>query len=292
MRPRRGIAALLLAAWPSSSPAQAPPVFRAEVSYTYVDVFVSDGGRSVPGLRATDFELRDDGVPQEVELLSADARPLQATLVFDRSSSVMGSRLLALRGAGNAFLDGLQPANEISLILFSEEVFRASPPSVDKEPVRRALERLEPSGSTSVFDALYAALLLADPGGRSLIVLFTDGADNLSVLGPRQLKATAERANALVHVVVYQDPGERPVETDQNRALRQIAESSGGRAWNADSPERLRESFAAIAAQMSERYVLRYEPQRVKPDGWHRLDIRLRTAKGTVSSRRGYWRAP
>jgi VWFA-related protein len=288
-----GIACLLLAAWPSGSPAQAPPpVFRAEVSYTYVDVFVSDGGRSVPGLRAQDFELRDDGVAQAVELLSADARPLQATLVFDRSSSVMGSRLAALRRAGAAFLDGLRPANEISLLLFSEEVFRSTRPSVDKEPVRRALERIEPSGSTSVFDALYAALLLADPGGRSLIVLFTDGDDNLSVLGPRQLRATAERANALVHVVVYQDPRLRPGETDQNRALREIAESSGGRVWNPDSPDRLRDSFAAIAAQMSERYVLRYEPQRVKREGWHKLDIRLRGAKGTVSSRRGYWMAP
>jgi VWFA-related protein len=163
---------------------------------------------------------------------------------------------------------------------------------VDKEPVRRALERLEPSGSTSVFDALYAALLLADPGGRSLIVLFTDGDDNLSILGPRQLKSAAQRANALVHVVVYQDPGLRLGETDQARALRQIADSSGGRLWSPDSSARLRESFAAIAAQMGERYVLRYEPRGLKREGWHKLDIRLRTAKGSVSSRRGYWMAP
>jgi VWFA-related protein len=263
--------------------AQAPPVFRAEVESTYVDVFVSEGGRFVPGLHASDFELKDNGVLQDVELLAVDTRPLQAVLVFDTSSSVAGQKLVALRNAGEAFLDGLRPTDEAALVTFSEEIAGAAGPTTDKEAVRAALSRLQPQGATAAFDALYSALLLGDPRGRSLVVLFTDGDDNTSILGERQLRSVAERSNALVHVVGLGG------DTDRAAALREIAEQSGGRFWTPASPERLREAFAAIAASMGERYVLRYLPQGVKREGWHRLAVRLRGARGKVQARRGYW---
>ena len=74
--------------------------------------------------------------------------------------------------------------------------------------------------------------------------------------------------------------------------LKKLAETTGGRLWQADSPKRLRESFAEIAEAMGHRYVLRYEPQGVRRDGEHRIEIRLRGARGDVHSRRGYWVAP
>ncbi len=74
--------------------------------------------------------------------------------------------------------------------------------------------------------------------------------------------------------------------------LRQIAEATGGRFWWADSPERLRRVFAEIADAMSHRYILRYEPQGVKREGWHRIDIKLRGQKGDLQARRGCWVAP
>ena len=263
--------------------AQTPPVFRAEVESTYVDVFVSDGGRAVPGLRASNFELEDNGVPQAIELLSADTRPLQAVLVFDTSSSVAGEKLAALRSAGEAFLDGLRPADEAALVSFSHEISWSAGPTTDKQAVRGALHRLEAKGATALFDALYAALILGDVRGRSLIVLFTDGDDNTSILGDRELRVVAERSNALIHVVGLGD------RSDQRAILREIAERSGGRFWSPESPQRLREAFAAIAASMGERYVLRYVPQGVRREGWHRLNVRLKGARGTVQARRGYW---
>src|SRR5262249_14670206 len=138
--------------------------------------------------------------------------------------------------------------------------------------------------------------------------------DNSSFLGAKQLATAVERSNALVHAVGWHEragtqaaaggpsrysaslPGEPfsrppvdPPEIDDVRALRGIAEASGGRFWEADSPERLRSAFAAIADAMGHRYVLRYEPQGVKREGWHRLEIKLRDGKGEVQARHGYW---
>jgi VWFA-related protein len=264
-----------------------------------VDVFVTRGGQPLPGLTAADFELKDNGARQSLELLAAESHPLNAVLVFDTSSSMAGERLQALRSAGLAFLDGLRPADQASLVTFNEEISWQSGPSADKGAVKRSLDGLRAERATAVYDALYAGLALSEAHGRSLVVLFSDGEDNSSVLDERQLKTVAERSNALVHVVSgWRAPASwRPAggsaaeapEPDDLKALRQIAEASGGRFWTAESPARLRQAFAAIADAMSHRYVLRYEPSGVKREGWHRLEVRLRGKKGDVQTRRGYW---
>jgi hypothetical protein len=48
-------------------------------------------------------------------------------------------------------------------------------------------------------------------------------------------------------------------------------------------------AFTAVADAMRHRYVLSYQAQGVKREGWHRIDVRLKTAKGQVNVRRGYW---
>jgi len=289
-----GLSAALAARASAQSP---PPIeFRAQVETVYVDAFVTRSDKPLPGLRASDFELRDNGVPQRLELISAESRPLQAILVFDTSSSMAGDRLDALRAAGEAFLDGLRAADNAGLVVFSEDVRWLAEPTPDKAAVKRALSQLRAEGATSVFDALYAGILLSEGELRPLIVLFTDGEDNSSWLGDREMRVVAARSNALVHVVGWRPPPivaprsvARALESPQETALREIAEAAGGRYWNADSPARVRQAFAAIAEAMGHRYVLRYEPMGVKREGWHRIEARLRGPKGDVHTRRGYW---
>jgi VWFA-related protein len=280
---------LALAAQVPGTTSAAPPVFAARVEFVYVDVSASQGGKSIPGLRASDFELKDDGVLQSLEVVSTDSRPVEATLVFDTSSSVAGERLAALRSAGDAFLDGLGPKDHASLFAFSEEIAWPAPPTRDKEAVRQALRAVSAAGATSAYDALYAALVLADPQMPALVALFTDGEDNVSILHGDQVQHVAERSNALVHVVSASEPLPGAAGRDTVRILREIAERSGGRFWSTDSPKDLRAAFAAIAASIGERYVLRYEPRGVKREGWHPLAVRLRGVKGTVRARHGYW---
>lgn len=300
---RRTLVALAFAVLARTGHAQSPqkPIeFRSQVAAVNVDAFVTRGGQPVPGLRASDFELRDNGVPQQLELLLAGSRPLKAILVFDASSSMAGDRLEALRAAGEAFLDGLRPLDQAGLVAFSEDVFWLADPTSDKAVVRRALGRLRASGATSVYDALYAGITLSEGELRPLVVLFTDGEDNTSWLGAGDLQTVAQRSNALVHVVGWRPPlppearRKLPLQTEsaQDRALREIAEAAGGRFWDADSPGRLRDAFRAIADAMGHRYVLRYEPTGVERAGWHRIEARLRGVKGDVHVRRGYWLAP
>ena len=74
------------------------------------------------------------------------------------------------------------------------------------------------------------------------------------------------------------------------RALRLTAEMTGGRFWTAESPDRLRQAFAAIVASMNSRYILRFEPAAGAAPGWHPIQLRLRGAKGDVRARAGYFK--
>ncbi len=279
--------------------AQTPPptpVFPAGVEAVYVDAFVTHGGKPVRDLTASDFELRDEGVVRPVELVASESMPVMALLVFDTSGSVAGEKLAALRSAAQSFLEIFRPADEIGLLTFSDEIAWGARPGRDREKVRAVLEGLRARGATSALDALYAALVLPSAPGRSLIVLFSDGEDNLSWLGERQVRTVVQRSNALIQVVGMRPPPppgppprRPPDEPESIRVFRQLAELTGGSFWAADSPGQIRSAFESLATALEARCILRFEPPPDRREGWHRLELRLRNRPGRVQARRGYW---
>jgi VWFA-related protein len=283
---------------------QAPPplTFTVAVESVYVDVFVTDGNQPVVGLDAADFELKDNGARRHVELVAVEARPLTTFLVLDASGSVDGQKLVQLRAAARALLGGLRPGDEAALVTFDEEVRLRVPPTSDRARLDRGVAGIFPGGATALLDALYAGALLASGRGRSLLVLFTDGEDNLSWLGADEVRRVLLESNVLVQAVgivpkeeTRYDPGLRPIppsETPHVRTLRHLAEVTGGRFWAAFAPDRLAEAFLAILEAMKTRYVLRFEPDRERRDGLHQLEVRLVRRKGKVHCRKAYFVGP
>jgi VWFA-related protein len=221
---------------------------------------------------------------------------------------VAGETLRHLRTAGHAILDGLRPGDQAALITFNQEVVVRVAPGDDLARVRGALDRLRAYGATALYDAAYVALALPVPGARPVVVLFSDGEDNRSWLEAGDVQGVAARADILLHaigvghgvpVVVRGRRGEMPtnpsirhVASRRAEELRRIAELTGGRFWEAERTEHLRDTFLRILAEMRTRYLLAYEPIGVERVGDHRLEVRLKRAKGEVRSRRHYSVAP
>jgi VWFA-related protein len=258
------------------------PRFRSRALAVRVDVLVTDGRKPVAGLSAADFELRDNGVIQAVEVINAADVPLNIVLALDTSASTEGKRQADLIVASQALLDGLNPVDRAALTTFSHAVTPAGALTSDLAAVRKALLRITPSGRTAVMDGVYVALAatLAQPG-RSLVVVYTDASDISSWLEPREVIESARRSSAVVYAVTTAD-------ARRVASLEDLTEATGGEMIHVTSSSELRSSFQRILQEFRSRYVLAFRPSGVSLGGLHRLDVRVKRRGLNVTARPGY----
>ncbi len=186
--------------------AQTPKVSTG-VDVVGVDVLVLERGRLVTGLRAEDLAVWDNGVRQQVELVSVEDLPLNLMLALDGSGSVSGDRASHLRRAAASLFGALEPADKVGLLTFSADVIVHAAPTRDARGVLAALECGFIGGNTSLADASYSAMVLAESGGgRPVAIVFSDGVDTSSFLRPQDVVAAARRSDT----VVYANDAGRP----------------------------------------------------------------------------------
>lgn len=286
MRHARGafpaLLALLVCYNPAPAAAQRTPTFSTGVEAIRLDVLVIDGDRVVLGLEASDFEVRDNGILQEVKLVSTEAQPLHVILALDTSGSVAGQPLDHLRSAGRALLDRLEPGDRAGLVTFSHEVMLREALTQDVERLTRALTRVAPQGETAVIDGSYAAMMLGETDvGRDLLIVFSDGVDTASWLTADQVIDAARRVDVVVYGVSVRG-------TDEPEFLGKLCEVTGGSLFQVESTRDLSDAFVDIFDEFRNRYLLSYSPQSVSPEGWHRLDVTIKGQRATAKARGGY----
>jgi Ca-activated chloride channel family protein len=273
------IVASMLAVGVEHSPQQ--PVYRARTSAVRVDVLVTERGHPVKGLGADDFDVRDNGVRQNVDFLLLESLPVSLAVVLDVSGSVAGERLEHFRGAVDRVLDNLTRDDRVALVSFRHEISMLFPAAVDRERLRTRLDDARGSGATSLFDAAYAGLVLSDRDDeRGLLLIFSDGRDTSSWLTPARVLDTAKRGQAVSYAV---SPG-----GSRNRFLRDLVNLTGGSLLEVESTKDLGNTFAGILDEFRQRYLLSYSPTGVAADGWHRIDVSVRRPGVTVKARTGY----
>jgi VWFA-related protein len=281
--------------------------FKSGTIGVRVDVLVTHGKELVRGLTARDFELRDEGVLQNVSEIEVEQIPLNLILAFDTSGSVAGDRLRSLVQAGQSLLDRLRPDDRVALVSFATRVRLLAPLTPSRQQIQGAFATLAAQGATSLRDAAFAALALrdADPV-RTLVLIFSDGADTASWLGSSAVIEAAKRTDAVVYAVAIAEQRnayaisaksgtsgivQRTVITveEAGKFLDHLTEETGGRVMFANSNKDLRATFTQTLAEFRDRYVLSYTPTGVSPTGWHRLDVKLKGKSGKVTARRGYF---
>jgi VWFA-related protein len=260
--------------------------FRSSVDAVVVDVLVTDRGKPVGGLTADDFELRDEGVRQRIEL-SSTASNVHVILALDASGSVAGDELNHLKRATRALTGALQPGDSASFVSFSRPIRLFALNATDPAVVDRALDSVEAGGRTGLLDALYASIALsAVDAPRSLLLLFSDGGENASWLAQDSVLESLRRAT----VVVYPIAPPRDTPPIGDRLLGQIAQTSGGQLLHAGADNKLPSVFVSILNEFRARYLLTYMPTGVTSRSrWHRLTVSLKGKSGRVTARPGYF---
>jgi Ca-activated chloride channel family protein len=256
--------------------------FSSRLEAVRVDASVTRDGRAVKGLTAADFEILDNGVPQDVQVVASEELPIDLVMALDLSGSVTGDRLQHLRKASEVALAGLRKSDRGALLTFNHRLDLHVPLTSDLAAIGRALQgRFEP-GNTSMIDAAYAALAHADSGrGRSLAVVLSDGVDTSSWLTLESVIETARRVDAVLFGVSIGAPRRTPLE--------ELAEASGGDLIRIESDKQLAQALTSVLERFRQRYLLSFVPQNVARAGWHKLEVRAKRRGLTVKARAGYF---
>jgi VWFA-related protein len=282
---------------------QQMPTFRSEVNAVVVDVSVRDRSRrAVTNLRATDFQVLDNGVLQEVDNVSYGKLPIDVTVALDVSYSVTGAVLEQLRRGVGQLMRDLGRQDRLKLILFNMRVTRVVDFTTDADVVDRAIRTTAAGGGTALLDAISVALVSASaPDRRQLIVIFTDGNDSTSVTAPETLTTVAQRTRGTLTFVMPALPRGsvgRPATSSSSRELSlrplapllsSMALETGGTVLPAAGYTDLSGAFRRVLDDFRSAYVLYYNPRGVDRGGYHTLEVRVQREGATVQARRGYW---
>ena len=272
------------AALPDRSPQGT--VFASRTDTVRVDVSVRQNGRAVEGLLASDFEVLDNGVRQQVDFAALDQMPVNVVLALDMSGSVQGQRLGQLQEAGTRLVDMLGPGETAAVVAFTDLVAIRSGFTADKTALVSALQQPAEGTDTALIDATHAALVLGGSRtGRPLVIVFSDGTDTASFLSSALVLDTARRAGPVAYAVASVSDG-------PNSFLDSLVRLTGGRRLEVASLERLSDAFAEILSESRERYLLSYTPTGVSAGGWHDVVVRVRGRRADIRSRPGYLAAP
>jgi len=247
----------ILALLDAAGAAQQSAPFTTKIEAVRVDVLVADNGQAIRGLGPGDFEIADNGVPQQVDLVSFDQVPLNVILALDMSDSVAGERLDQLRGAGSALLAALNSSDQAAMVSFSHSVRLAAKLTSDMASVRDALSRSGGTGMTSLVDGTYAGLMVGESdAGRALLIVFSDGVDTASWLPAGAVVDAAKRAD----VVIY---GVSVVSRLKPEFLREVTSFTGGRLFEIEKTSNLAATFLGILEEFRHRYLVSYTPRGV-----------------------------
>jgi Ca-activated chloride channel family protein len=299
--------------------------FTTAVDLVSVTATITDRrGRFVPGLRAEDFAIYEDGKLQTVSQFEAERVPVSLGIVLDTSGSMAGEKMAAAQAAVRRFVfDLLGPTDEMFLYRFDSRPELVQGWTGNRQSLVRRLGSVTPNGGTAMYDAVAEAVPLAAEGTRAkkALVLISDGNDTDSVIALRDVRQLIRGSEVLVYAIGIDGagsaasrsprslpipiPGSPPIripwpspsggssrrgsgEGVNVAALRQITDDSGGRTEIVDSSRDLDPATAGIADELSQQYFLGYVSTLPKDGRWHTIEVRLRRGDYVVRARKGY----
>jgi VWFA-related protein len=254
------------------------------VEIVQVNAVVTDsGGHFVKGLTRDQFRIVDAGEPQRITSFEPTGTALELVLAVDVSGS-MADAMGHVKQAVRAFMEALGPKDQVTLVAFNDAMFTLARRESNPAARTRAVERLSPWGSTALYDVIVRSLdILSRHPGRRALVLFSDGDDQASQASFQDVERLVREGDATLFMVGL---GRGATNSELKDKMEQLALASGGRALFVNRSDQLGESFAAIVEELSNQYMLGFEPKR---DGkWHTIEVQVPNTRYRVRARQGY----
>ena len=262
---------------------------ETRVSSVLVEASVRDkAGSYIGGLTRADFSLSEDDVTQSLDLVRSDLVDATYTLLIDCSQS-MSRRMDFVQEAADRLLRHIRKDDRVIVAPFTKKLGTITGPTTDRGTVTSAIAALRAGGGTAIVDALTELpRLLQSATGRQAVMLITDGYDEHSTQPMEEAIRAVKAAQATLFVISI--GGVAGVSLKGERALRELADQSGGRAFFPSREEQLPHIHEMIVSDVQQRYLLAYTPTNQRLDGaWRRIGVKAIDPTYAVHARPGYF---
>jgi Ca-activated chloride channel homolog len=272
---------------------------RIEINVIQVPIVVTvtDGnGQLIPTLNKTDFKVFEGNRQQKIDFFARQADlPLSVVLLIDQSSSTADLLEFERDAAMDFFSNTLKKGKDRAMVIgFATDPHVLVEFTDDLQKLEAGLKKLNAGGGTAVYDSVFFAAQqrLAKEEGerRKLIILISDGYDTASRYSLKEALDRVQRHDALVYAISVNraTPTKNEEREDGDKAIRQIVNETGGRAYFPLKLSDMSAEFAKIESELRSQYSLSFTPQTPLDGTYRKLRVELIDKKFKARSRTGY----
>jgi VWFA-related protein len=297
------------------------PVFRIKVDMVVLSFTVTDSkGRYINGLKPKDFRILEDGIPQKIATFAEGNRPpLQVMedgstkpLVTEgdiksgpeaRADAFVGTNVFVLFDTSNYmyrgfvyasdaiadFVRGLDRADSVAIYTYSRNLNRAATLTRERNDAIIGLRKAVAGDDSALYNCLLLTLRdAAKVPGRKVVIVFSNGPDNASMVAPDDVRAVAEDEGIPIYVISTNEVNKDPISSG---VFRRITQRTGGKSYFAKTWQKQVEAFESIREDLGNSYTITYYPQPNPNEGFRKISVEIVSdvaKKYRVRARPGY----
>jgi Ca-activated chloride channel family protein len=297
------------------------PIFRVKVDMVVLSFQVTDSkNHYINGLKPSDFRIYEDGILEKVATFAEGANtpvavdangathPMldakkDALPGLERPDAFVGTNVFVLFDTSNFmyrgfvyaedaiadFVRGLDHADSVAIYTFSRNLSRASTLTREHSDAIAGLRNAVAGDDTALYNALLLTIRdAAKVPGRKVVIVFSNGPDNASMVAPDDVRAVAEDEGIPIYVISTAEVNKDPISSG---VFRRIAQRTGGKAYWARTWQKQVEAFESIREDMSNSYTITYYPAPNPNEGFRKISVEIVSDPGKkwrVQSRPGY----
>jgi VWFA-related protein len=300
---------------------QQRPIFRVKVDMVVLSYQVTDSkNHYIKGLKPKDFRIFEDGIPQKISTFAEGSntpvavavdgttRPLvevreQELPGMEKPDAFVGTNVFVLFDTSNFmykgfvyaedaitdFVRGLDGADSVAVYTFSRNLSRAANLTREKSDAIAGLRKSVAGDDTALYNALLLTLRdAAKVPGRKVVIVFSNGPDNASMVAPDDVRAVAEDEGIPIYVISTSEVNKDPISSN---VFRRLSSSTGGKAYWARTWQKQVEALEDVREEMSNAYTVTYYPAANPNEGFRKLLVEVVNDPGKklrVKYRPGY----
>jgi Ca-activated chloride channel family protein len=211
-------------------------------------------------------------------------------ILFDTSNYMFRGRGFVFAQDSIAeFVRTLDHPYQVAFYSYSRDFYRAASLTSDRSQVLRGVRETVNGDDSALYNALLMTLKDASQyTGRKVVVVFSNGPDNSSMVSPEDVDELAQSEGVPIYMISTR---EAKLDAASAAVFTRMTASTGGEAYFAKSWKDQRDAFTSIREDLAHLYFMSYYPQQNPNRGWRTITVKLtnpKYKKYRIRTRSGY----